>query len=146
MLEFLHPNIYYRTDYFSKEQLKLLVDSGIAVGDEDYTYEKLYDLEHEILEYINENCADEKFYSNEEMFDEILDIIMNLENESDEVNPLIVEINENDHVELNNGKTGVVIDITNNVYTIEVDENLKTGNLDDDIMIVASNSILGLAK
>ena len=55
----------------------------------------------------------------------------------------IVEINEDDHVELNNGKSGIVADITNNVYTIEVDEKFKTGNIDDDIMIVAANSIIG---
>ena len=54
-----------------------------------------------------------------------------------------VEINEDDHVELNNGKSGIVADITNNVYTIEVDEKFKTGNIDDDIMIVAANSIIG---
>ena len=30
-------------------------------------------------------------------------------------------------------------------YTIEIDEHLRTGNIDDDIMIVASNSILGLS-
>lgn len=44
---------------------------------------------------------------------------------------------------LNNGKSGIVADITNNVYTIEVDEKFKTGNIDDDIMIVAANSIIG---
>ena len=75
--------------------------------------------------------------------DEILDILMDLENESDEINPMIVEINEDDHVELNNGKSGIVEDIKNNVYTIEVDVKFKTGNIDDDIMIVAANSIIG---
>ena len=79
----------------------------------------------------------------EEKYDEILYILMDLENESDEINPMIVEINEDDHVELNNGKSGIVADITNNVYTIEVDEKFKTGNIDDDIMIVAANSIIG---
>ena len=38
---------------------------------------------------------------------------------------------------------GTVIDITNNVYTIEIDEDFKNGNIDDDIMIVAANSIIG---
>lgn len=103
-------------------------------------------MEHEILEYINENCANEEFYQVEEDYDEILDIIMDLENESDDINPMVVEIRENDHVELNNGKRGVIIDITNNIYTIEVDEIFKTGDIDNDIMIVSSNSILGLVK
>lgn len=132
-------------DYLSGEQINLLKDAGITIENEEYSCERLYDLEHRLLEYINEHCAEEKFYSNEELFDEILDIIMDLENESDEVNPMVVEISENDHVELNNGKTGIVVDITNNVYTIEIDEHLRTGNIDDDIMIVASNSILGLS-
>jgi hypothetical protein len=80
----------------------------------------------------------------EEKFDEILDIIMDLENEEDDTNPFQEEYHENDHVELNNGKTGYIIDITNNAYTIEVDEQFKTGNLDEDVMIVAENSIVRL--
>lgn len=133
-------------DYLSTEEINLLDNAEIICGEKDYSFEELYTLEHEILEYINEHCAEEKFFRNEEMFDKILDIIMDLENESSEVNPVTVEIHENDHVELTNGKTGVVVDLTNNVYTIEIDEDLKTGNIDDDILIVASNSILGLAK
>ena len=131
-------------DYFNENQLDLCRNAGVIIEERDYSCEELYNLERKILDYINENCADESFILEEERFDEILDIIMDLENESEEINPLVVEINENDHVELNNGKTGYVIDITNNVYTIEVDEKYRTGNVDDDIMIVASNSILGL--
>ena len=133
-------------DYFDEFQLGLFKDVGIMVDDRDYSCEELYSMEHEILEYINENCANEKFYQVEEKYDEILDIIMDLENESDNINPMVVEIRENDHVELNNGKSGVVIDLTNNIYTIEVDEIFKTGDIDNDIMIVSSNSILGLVK
>lgn len=129
-------------DYLSKEEILLLQNAGIIDEEKDYSFEELYGLEHEILEYINEHCAEEFFYNNEETFDKILDVIMDLENESSEVNPMTVEIHENDHVELNNGKTGIVVDLTNNVYTIEVDEKYKTGNIDDDILIVASNSIL----
>ena len=133
-------------DYFDESQLGLFEDAGITVDDRDYSCEELYSMEHEILEYINENCANEKFYQVEEEYDEILDIIVDLENESDDINPMVVEIRENDHVELNNGKSGVVIDLTNNIYTIEVDEIFKTGDIDNDIMIVSSNSILGLVK
>ena len=133
-------------DYLSIEEINLLKDAEIISEERDYSFEELYALEHDILEYINEHCAEEEFYKDEETFDKILDIIMDLENESSEVNPMAIEIHENDHVELTNGKTGIVVDLTNNVYTIEVDEDLKTGNIDDDILIVASNSILGLVK
>ena len=136
----------YLKDYLSTEEMNLLEKSQLINQEKDYSFEELYNLEHEILEYINEHCVEEAFYKNEEIFDKILDVIMDLENESSEVNPIAIEIHENDHVELTNGKTGMVVDLTNNVYTIEVDEELKTGNIDDDILIVASNSILGLAK
>ena len=131
-------------DYFSENQIGLLEEAGVRVENREYNCEELYNMEHDILEHINENCANEDFFEKEEMYDEILDIIIDLENESNEENPMTMDIGENDHVELNNGKTGIVIDITNNVYTIEVDESFRTGNLDDDIMIVASNSILGI--
>lgn len=129
-------------DYLDKEQIKLCKEVGITIEDRDYMTEELYKMEHDIHEFINEKFMDENFYKMEEKLDEILDILMDLENEEDEINPMIVEFYENDHVELNNGKLGVIADITNNVYTIEVDEDFKTGNIDDDIMIVAVNSIV----
>ena len=130
-------------DYLNDDQINLCEENGIEIEDRDYSCEEIFNIEHKINEYMNENCADEKFYLLEEKFDEILDILMDLENESDEINPMILEINEDDHVELSNGKLGIVADITNNVYTIEVDEDFKTGDIDKDIMIVASNSIIG---
>lgn len=130
-------------DYLNDDQVNLCEESGIIIEDKDYSCEEIFKIEHMISEYMNENCADEKFYLLEEKFDEILDILMDLENESDEINPMILEINEDDHVELNNGKLGIVADITNNVYTIEVDEAFRTGDIDEDIMIVAANSIIG---
>ncbi len=129
-------------DYLNDDQVNLCEEAGIIIEDKDYSCEELYKIEHDIMEFINKNCADEKMYLLEEKFDEILDILMDLENESDEINPMILEIYENDHVELNNGKYGTVADITNNVYTIEIDEEFKTGDIDEDIMIVASNSIV----
>lgn len=130
-------------DYLNDDQVNLCEEAGIIIEDKDYSCEELYKIEHDITEFMNKNCADEKIYLLEEKFDEILDILMDLENESDEINPMILEIYENDHVELNNGKYGTVADITNNVYTIEVDEEFKTGDIDQDIMIVAANSIIG---
>lgn len=131
-------------DYFSEEQQDLCREAGIIIEERDYSSEELYDMEKQILAYIDENCVDEEFYKVEEKFDNIIDIIMDLENEEAEDNSLAIEFNENDHIELNNGKMGTIIDITNNAYTIEVDEQFKTGNLDDDVMIVAQNSILRL--
>ena len=129
-------------DYLNDDQVNLCCENGINIEEKDYSCEELFEIEHQILNLINEKCVDDKFYLIEEKFDEILDILMDLENESDEVNPMVIEIMDDDHVELSNGKLGTVADITNNVYTIEVDEDYKTGNIDDDIMIVASNSIL----
>ena len=130
-------------DYLNEDQVDLCKEVGINIEEKDYSCEELYNIEHKIWDFINENCTDEKFYLMEEKFDEIIDIIMDLENENDETTPFISDIDENDHVELSNGKMGTVIDITNNVYTIEIDEDLKNGNIDDDIMIVAANSIIG---
>ncbi|MBR2704615.1 MAG: hypothetical protein IKE91_04010 [Clostridia bacterium] len=131
-------------DYFSEEQLDLCREVGIVIEERDYNSEELYELEQTILDYIYQNVAEDNFYMLEEKFDEILDIIMDLENEEDDTNPFQEEYHENDHVELNNGKTGIIVDITNNVYTVEVDEKFKTGNLDEDVMIVAENSIVKL--
>ena len=131
-------------EYFNEEQCELCKEAGVIVENRKYSADELYGMEKTILDYINDNCINEDFYEKEQKYDELLDIIMDLENEEDETNPFAVEINENDHVELSNGKTGYVIDITNSVYTVEVDEKYKTGNIDDDIMIVASNSILGI--
>ena len=133
-------------DYFSEEQQDLCREAGITIEERDYSSEELYNMEQQILAYIDENCMDEEFYKVEEKFDDIIDIIMDLENEEAEDNSLSIEYNENDHVELSNGKTGLIIDITNNAYTIEVDEQFKTGILDEDVMIVAENSIIGFAK
>ena len=131
-------------EYFNEEQCDLCREAGIVIEERDYSSEELYDMENAILNYINENCIDEKFILKEQKFDQIIDIIMDLENEDNQENPFTVEINENDHVELNNGKTGYIIDITNNAYTIEIDEKYKTGNIDDDIIITSYNSIIKL--
>lgn len=130
-------------DYLNEDQVDLCKETGIIIEDRDYSCEEIYDIEHKLMEYLNNNCTNENIYLLEEKYDEILDILMDLENESDQINPLIVEINEDDHVKLTNGKTGIVADITNNVYTIDVDTKYKTGNIDDDIMIVDANSIIG---
>lgn len=131
-------------EYFSEEQQDLCREAGIVIEERDYNSEELYEMEQQILAYVEENCINEDFYKIEEKYDEIIDIIMDLENEEAEDTSLSIEFNENDHVELNNGKTGYIIDITNNAYTIEVDEQFKTGNLDEDVMIVAENSIIRL--
>lgn len=133
----------YLKDYLSKEQISMLEEIGIGIFEKDCSCEDLYILEHDINEYINENyLKNENFFEVEEQLDDILNIIMDLENECDEIDPMNDDIIENDHIELNNGKLGIVIDITNNAYTIEIDEEYRTGNIDDDIVIVAQNSIV----
>ena len=128
-------------EYFTEEQADLCREAGIIIEERDYNSEELYEMEHKLLEHINNNCMNEDFYMSEEKFDEIIDIIMDLENEEAEDNFNTVEFNENDHIELTNGKRGIIIDKTNNAYTIEIDEPFRTGNIDDDIVIVAENSI-----
>ena len=132
-------------EYFSEEQQDLCREAGVIIEERDYNSEELYEMEQTILAYVEENCINEEFYKVEEKFDEIIDIIMDLENDEANDTSLSIEFHENDHVELNNSKTGYIIDITNNAYTIEVDEQFKTGNLDEDVMIVAENSIVRLA-
>ena len=132
-------------EYFSEEQQDLCREAGVIIEERDYNSEELYEMEQTILAYVEENCINEEFYRVEEKFDEIIDIIMDLENDEANDTSLSIEFHENDHVELNNGKTGYIIDITNNAYTVEVDEQFKTGNLDEDVMIVAENSIVRLA-
>ena len=85
-------------DYLNDDQINLCEEAGIIIEDKDYSYEELYTIEHDITEFINKNCVDEKIYLLEEKFDEILDILIDLENESDEINQMILEINEDDHV------------------------------------------------
>lgn len=131
-------------EYFSEEQQDLCREAGVIIEERDYNSEELYEMEQTILAYVEENCINEEFYKVEEKFDEIIDIIMDLENDEANDTSLSIEFHENDHVELNNGKTGYIIDITNNAYTVEVDEQFKTGNLDEDVMIVAENSIVRL--
>ena len=72
-------------DYLNEDQVDLCKEVGINIEEKDYSCEELYNIEHRIWDYINENCTDEKFYLMEEKFDEIIDIIMDLENENDEV-------------------------------------------------------------
>lgn len=128
-------------EYLDKKQIELCKSIGLDVKNTEYTIEEIFNMEHAIVDYISENCMNEEFYEKEEELDNIVDILMDLENETDETNDLIVEIYEDDHVELSNGKQGIVVDITNNVYTVEVDKEFRTGNLEEDIMIVATNSI-----
>ncbi len=131
-------------EYLSNDQIEMCNNIGIIIEEnKEYNSEELYELERSLTEYIEENCIKEDFWKIEEELDSIVDILMDLENESNEDNPIELEIVENDHVKLTNGKNGIVIDITNNAYTVEVDEEFKTGNLDEDIMIVAENSIIG---
>lgn len=129
-------------EFLDENQIELCEKANITIEDREYTLEELCQIEHDIIEYVNERCIDEEFYLLEEEYDKIVDIIMDLESEDNNDNQLIIDASEGEHVKLSNGKTGIVVDATNNVYTVEIDEEFKTGSLDDDICIVAINSII----
>lgn len=129
-------------EFLDENQIELCEKANITIEDREYTLEELCQIEHDIIEYVNEHCIDEEFYLLEEEYDKIVDIIMDLESEENDDNQLIIDASEGEHVKLSNGKTGIVVDATNNVYTVEIDEEFKTGSLDDDICIVAINSII----
>lgn len=127
----------------SESQIKLCENAGIILDSDNQSLEELLEIERKLVEYIEQNCINEDFIEIEEEYDQIVDIVMDLESESSDDNEISTEIVENDHVKLTNGKCGVVIDCTNNAYTIEIDEEYKTGKLDEDIMIVALSNIVG---
>lgn len=129
-------------EFLDENQIELCEKANITIEDREYTLEELCQIEHDIIEYVNEHCIDEEFYLLEEEYDKIVDIIMDLESEDNNDNQLIIDASEGEHVKLSNGKSGIVVDATNNVYTVEIDEEFKTGSLDDDICIVAINSIM----
>ena len=60
-------------DYLNDDQVNLCEETGIIIEDRDYSCEEIYQIEHKITEYMNDNCADENIYLLEEKYDEILD-------------------------------------------------------------------------
>ena len=58
-------------DYLNDDQVNLCEETGIIIEDRDYSCEEIYQIEHKITEYMNDNCADENIYLLEEKYDEI---------------------------------------------------------------------------
>ena len=57
-------------DYLNDDQVNLCEETGIIIEDRDYSCEEIYQIEHKITEYMNDNCADENIYLLEEKYDE----------------------------------------------------------------------------
>ena len=45
-------------DYLNDDQVNLCEETGIIIEDRDYSCEEIYQIEHKITEYMNDNCAD----------------------------------------------------------------------------------------
>ncbi len=133
------------------EQLDKLEDLGVVIENEEYTEEEVLELEKELLEYIEENCLQEgedKDNINAKLTDEGYEIrkivetlsdILYSEGDADLVDDILEESEMK--VKLKDGRTGILIDVTNNIATVEVDEKFKKGNVDDDIVIVEYSSL-----
>lgn len=82
-----------------------------------------------------------------EEYEDIIDILVDFEDEiNPEKNNIESYIEENDRVIMKDGRHGVLVDITENMYTIEIDDKYKTGKVDDDILIVESSEIADFIK
>ena len=128
------------------KQLDKLEDLDIIIGNEDYTEEQVLELEKDLLEYIEENCLaegenkdninaklTEEGYEIREIVSTLSDILY-AEGDQDLVDEILEE-NEV-KVKLKDGRIGILIDVTNSVATVEIDEQFRTGNLDEDIAII----------
>lgn len=133
------------------KQLDKLEDLDIIIGNEDYTEEQVLELEKDLLEYIEENCLaegeskdninaklTEEGYEIREIVSTLSDILY-AEGDQDLVDDILEE-NEV-KVKLKDGRIGILIDVTNSVATIEIDEKFRTGNLDEDIVIIEYDEI-----
>lgn len=126
-------------NYLSIRQNALLEKVGINIDDKDYTVEELENMEDIIVKHIREKCIDENDNTTEEgkEYEDIVDIITDFEYEIDPGNiSLSDEIEEDDYIELKDGRKGHLIDFTNEMYTVELDDEYKTGNPMEDIRIV----------
>lgn len=127
-------------NYISIRQNALLEKVGIIINDKEYTQKELEEMEDIIVKHIREKCIDKNDETTSEgkEFEDLVDIITDFEYENDpEKVTLNDQLKEDDYVELKNGKRGILIDITNEMYTIELDEEFKTGDIAEDIQIIS---------
>lgn len=133
------------------KQLDKLEDLDIIIGNEDYTEEQVLELEKDLLEYIEENCLaegenkdninaklTEEGYEIREIVSTLSDILY-AEGDQDLVDEILEE-NEV-KVKLKDGRIGLLIDVTNSVATVEIDEQFRTGNIDEDIAIIEHDEL-----
>ena len=134
---------------FTDRQKSLIKKAGIEIEDREYDLDELLHMDDVLLKDLNSDCIDENDDVTEEgcEYEDIIDKLVDLEYEA---NPSYTDellsgyVEENSHVELNNGRRGVVADISNEAYTIEIDDEYKKGNVEDDICIVPLNAIRGI--
>lgn len=134
------------------KQLDKLEDLGVIIENEEYTEEEVLELEKELLEYIEENCLQEgenKDNINAKLTDEGYEIRKIVETLSDILYSegdvdLVDDILEESEIKvtLKDGRTGILIDVTNNIATVEIDEKFRKGNIDEDIVIVEYSSLI----
>ena len=132
-----------------ENQLNLCRKANVIIEDKEYTMDELYEFEQKLLEYLNLYGIDEEDEVTElgEEYEEIIDILVDFEDEQNHASSNVKDlVEESDRVRLKDGRTGVLADITENMYTIEIDEKYKTGNIDDDILIVEGTEIVSFTK
>lgn len=133
----------------NERQLHLCKKADINIENREYSLDELFSMEQKLLEYLNLYCIDEDDEVTElgEEYEELIDTFVDLEDEENpEKQGIENYIEENDKVKIKDGRTGTLVDITENMYTIEIDEKYKTGNIDDDVLIVEVSEIVDFRK
>ncbi len=133
----------------NERQLKLCSKANVIIENKEYSMKELYDFEQRLLEYLNLYCIDEEDEVTElgEEYEKIIDLLVDYEDEKNpEKSNIETYLEENDKVEMKDGRTGILVDITENMYTVEIDERYKTGNIDEDILIVEAQEIANFTK
>lgn len=133
----------------NERQIKLCEKAGIIIDDKDYNLEDLYNIEQKLLEYLNLYCIDkdDEVTSLGEEYEDLIDLFVDLEDTENPEKPGIENyIEENDKVKMKDGRYGTLVDITENMYTVEIDDRYKTGNVEDDILIVEASEIIDFRK
>lgn len=130
-------------DIYDKEELILLADIGIVLEDIDYSLEEMEKFEDKIIEFINQELIDgeDKLTGLGLEYENILERLIDFED-----GEIFEKYDEDDEVELKDGRSGIVIDITNGAYTISINEEFQIGDIKEDNPIVETKDIYGLVK
>ncbi|MCI8965935.1 MAG: hypothetical protein HFJ43_06320 [Clostridia bacterium] len=139
----------YLINILNERQLKLCSKAGAYIENKEYSIEELYQFEQKLLEYLNLYCVDEADEITElgEEYEDIIDLLVDYEEDNNPRKSNIeTYLEENDRVKIKDGRTGTLVDITENMHTIEIDDKYKTGNIDEDILIVEASEIVEFSK